>query len=292
MIRFRLIVGIHLLSFGLLHGQDSGSLQFQLRESFQSSDKKPSPASFTYTHPKEGKESYLIDAALGLKLLNDPTMSLFIVGEFHKNTLINKEQHVIQGGVAFEWWTNNNFNVDDKEENSKTSILNLTGKYSNNVKDQIESLQLTGEFTVLFNRVGRKNDILPNANNSVGTIFDFQYYPSFGFEVEERLNTKNDSTKGNIVRGVGKLNLTIVPLPLVLDSSLELFIDIAMRYDLLNSTKYSDYYHQLFQGGLNVVLVDRGGKSAKISACYIKGSNLAQGLKEQDFYSLSLKVKI
>ncbi len=281
-----------LMSNLIIYGQNIGPFQIQLRESFQSSDKKPNPATFTYTHPKDGKESYLIDAALGLKLYGDPVMSLSFFGEFHKNTLVNKEQHAIQSGVALEWWTNKNFNTDDSEENSKTIILNFSGKYSNNIKDQIESMQLTGELTGLFTRLGRENCILPNANNNVGEILDFKYYPSIGFEAEGRFETKNDSTKGSIVRGVGKLNLNFVPLPILLKSSIEIFVDFAIRYDLLNSTKYSDYYHPWFEGGMNVVIFDDGKKSVKVNVSYTKGSNPAQGLKEQEFYSVSLKVKI
>ena len=61
----------------------------KIRESFQSEDTKPEPATFTYTKPQYGKESFLIDAALGFSMVDTmhPNLNWNLFGEYHRNTL-------------------------------------------------------------------------------------------------------------------------------------------------------------------------------------------------------------
>jgi len=266
--------------------------KIKLRKSFQSEDSKPEAAMISYTKPKNRSESFLIDAALGLQLVGSPNLSANVFCEYHRNTLVEKSQNAIQSGVALEWYTNSEFNTDDAEENSHTTIINWTTKYSDDIIQKIESIQSTGELTILLTKANRKGCILPNVNNRIGTVFDFQYFPSVGYELENRIKCKNDSAKGNIFRMVGKIHASIFPIPQILKSSIEIYCDFAYRYDLINSTLYSDYSHPWIQTGANLVLFDDGKTSTKLSCSYNTGDNPAQGLKKQDYILVALKVKI
>ncbi|MDQ2720773.1 MAG: hypothetical protein M3Z26_13575 [Bacteroidota bacterium] len=273
--------------------QKHKKFQIKLRESFQSEDTKPEPATFTFTKPKTGNESFLIDAALGVKLISKANLSFSLFGEYHRNTLIDVAQNVIQGGTALEWFTNKTFNVDDQKKNSSTAIINLNGKYSKDVVAKAHSLQFTGEVTPLFLRKNSTNAFLPNDyHNHVGKAFDLLYIPAIGFEDQYTFQAANDSAKGNVLRAVAKLYIGLRPLPQLLKSKIELFGSFNERYDVANSTKYNTRSHPLIQTGINFIIFEKNNQFAKIGASYNKGSNPAQGLIEQHYYLMSLKVKI
>jgi hypothetical protein len=277
-----------------IKAQDSCTVQYdwKLRNSFQSEDLKSKAAMFTYTKPKNGNESYLIDAALGLQMSWRPDLSMNVFGEYHRNTLVDKAQNTIQGGLASEWYTNSTFNIDASDQNSRTAIINFTAKYSNDIINKVESIQSTGEITVLFTRLNRTNYFLPNVINKIDNFCSILYFPSLGYEWEGRIQSKNDSTKGNIVRAVGKVNISIFPLPICLKSRIELFGDFAYRYDVINSTKYTEYSHPWLQSGVNFVISDDKKIAIKLSCSYNKGANPAQGLKDQEYVLIALTIKI
>ena len=136
-------------------------------------------------------------------------------------------------------------------------------------------------------------EFLPNDNhNHIRSAFDIAYFPAIGFEEQYIFQAINDSAKGNVFRAVGKIYIALRPLPKLLKSKFELFGDFAERYDLQNSTKYIDRSHPLIQTGINFIIFEDEGKFAKIGASFNKGSNPAQGLAKQEYYLISLKVKI
>ena len=276
-----------------VNAQQKSKLQFKLRQSFQSEDTKPEPAAITFTKPKSAKGSFLIDAALGLRLAGKDNLSFSAFGEYHRNTLIDAQQNVIQSGLAVEWYTNKTFNVDDQRKNSHTAIINLNAKYSKDVIAKAHSLQFTGEVTPLFLRGSNTKAFLPNDDhNHIGKAFDLLYCPAIGFEDQYTFQAVNDSAKGNAFRGVAKLYIGIRPLPDILKSKIELFGDFAERYDFINSTKYTERNHTLIKTGINYILFEANNKFAKIGASFNKGSNPAEGLQDQEYYLISLKVKI
>lgn len=289
---FSLVI-LFLSTILFVQGQDKSKFQLKLRESFQSEDTKPEPAAFTYTKPNKGKASFLIDAALGLRLVNKPNSGITFFGEYHRNTLIDVEQNTIQGGLAVEWFTNKNFNINDEIKNSKTAIINFNTKYSRDVVAKTHSLQITGEITPLFLRGNHTKALLPNDDhNHIGNAFDLLYFPAVGFEDQYTFQAASDSAKGNVLRAVGKIYISLKPLPKILKSKIELFGDFTERYDLQNSTKYSGRSHPLIQTGINFILFQTDSKFVKIGASFNKGSNPSQGLAEQEYYLICLKVKI
>jgi hypothetical protein len=277
----------------MAQGQNFSKIQLKLRQSFQSEDTKPEPAALTFTKPSGAKASFLVDGALGLKIVNQPTFGLTFFGEYHRNTLITTPQNTIQGGLAAEWFTNKKFNINDERKNSTTTIINLNTKYSRDVVAKTHSLQFAGEITPLFLRKDRKNALLPNDDhNHIGKAFDLVYYPAIGLEDQYTFQAKNDSARGNVLRAVGKIYVGIKPLPELLKSRIELFADFKERYNLQNSTDYRHRNFAFIQTGINFILFQTDGKFAKIGASFNKGANPSQGLTEQEYYLISLKVKI
>jgi hypothetical protein len=271
---------------------DSLYLKVKLRQSFESPDETSKPAAFTYTKPKDGPASYLIDAGVGLNLLGEPYLVPDIVAEYHRNSLIAKEQNNIQAGLALQWFTNHEFSIDEKPEHSRTWIVNLSAKYSNNQIENTESVQLTGELTALYLRPGRETCLLPNATNSLGKVLAIQYHPAVGIEGELRYKTKQDSAKGSILRAFAKIYLGLFPLPVLLRYKCELFLDFEERYDFVNTTESVVHHHPLLETGVNLILFDNGKSTVKIGASFKSGANPSQGLEDQQFFLVTLKTKM
>ena len=269
--------------------------RIKLRQSFQSEDSKPEPAIFTLLKPKDSKVSFLIDAAMGINISNKSNKVINLFGEYHRNTLIDKEQNSIQSGLSIKFLTNKTYNINTDKKNSKRAIINFNAKYSRDIIDTTHSFQMSCEITPLFLRGESKSPFFPNDNqNHINNAFDISYFPAIGLENQWTFQAANDSAKGNILRGVAKIYIGIKPLPKLLKSKLEFYCDLTERYDFLNSTKYNNKSHPLIQTGINLIIYESEDKDkyVQLGASFNKGSNPAQGLKDQEYYLVSLKVKI
>lgn len=286
-------------------GQTNKHLAVQLRQSFSSAATRPKPAAFTYTNPEGKPASYLIDAALGLtypigQSANAPILGL--IGELHRNTLVEQQQYTIQGGATMEWFTNPNFNSMGGDS-SGTAVLNFTGEYKDNRIKEAGSELIIVEATLLGLPKNPSrfypNTVVSlgkfNTDISSGSILDFYYSPSIGIEQENRFRAKTEDDKGNIVRGFAKLYAGVRPFPVFFESRLkpEIFADLEHRYDAVNTTGISGRSHPLSKVGINFILIgNNGSKFAKLEFSYNNGSNPAEGLEDQRYYLVALKVKI
>lgn len=114
-------------------------IEIQIRKSFEKAETKTKSAEANFTFPDEIDESFNVSGALGLKipLKNDRT-SLFVNGEWNRNTLIDKEQN------------NYSFGVDAQASTISSNLIQhtftITGKYNNDLEKQVEG----GKFKLLL----------------------------------------------------------------------------------------------------------------------------------------------
>jgi hypothetical protein len=266
--------------------------QFKIRQSFDSGETKAEPAEFSYTKPNDGKESYLVDLALGYDFNNSDTKSYTLFAEYHRNTLIDKEQNSFQTGFSYELFTNATFSLDATRKNSHRSIFNVTAKYNYNDIDTLHSAQLVADFTKFYNTHSWLGKIIPHNNITLCKEFAFQYSPSISLENEYVINAPIETNKGFIMRGVGNLFVGLYPLANTLNSKLELFFNIHERYDLINSISKEERNTKLIETGANFTILSNRKKSAILGASYNKGSNPLKGLKEQEYVIVALKVRL
>ena len=264
--------------------------KFKLRQSFQSEDAKPEPAMITYTKPKGEKESFLIDAALGYAFPAKSDITITAYSEYHRNTLTEEESNTYQLGIASEWFTNKKFLSGDDQKNMSTTIINSNIEYSNDMLKKIESVQFSSEFTRLYGRREGTNHFLPNIWNQFGKFLAIEYFPSIGVEWESRLKTEKDSAKGNIGRLTGKLYSSFYPFYFAAKDRIELFVNGAFRYDVINKTKFTDKTHPSIEAGINFIL-SKSKPKASIGFSYNNIDDPGTGKEKQKFFLIAFKVK-
>jgi len=252
-----------------------------LRQSFQSKNDKAEPASFTFTNPKDGESSFLINTALGINLFpynENLTFSPFI--EYHRNTLIDKEQFTYSGGAFFEWVA---IKITGKEI-KWVPILIASAKYNNDRKKDIESF-MGNIYVAILN---------PLSNINLGKVASLEFYPYFGIENENRMKTENQSDKGNIYRFFLRLNLVLNPFNNVksMMGKIQISFDYQYRYDFSTFLKDLSKKHNYFTADLNYQLFQSNKLSAVVGLEYVNGEDPTQGFEKQSYYALLFKIKL
>ncbi len=283
-----------------VYGQDKDTSSsfldiFTLRKSFESKNDKAEPAIFTYTKPKDKDDSWLLNAAIGFNILPNTkhTLTLDPYFEYHKNTLIDKEQDNWQTGFSFEWQTQN------LTTKSWSPIIISAIKYNEDKIKEISSFQGNLYFTPLFK--GKEKELkyfwIPNNTTNFGDLFDFVFSPYVGLENENRIKTENDSLSGNIYRAYFRItsSVSLFPKSKKLKEKFEFNVDWQYRYNLNENVEaLITNEHKYFTAGFNYVFftADEGKKSAKIGIDYTNGENPTKNFEEQSYYALTLKVKL
>lgn len=268
---------------------------FQLRQSFETADTKSEPAQLQLSFPHGGKESWLLNAGISVKVLPLSWRSYTskLVAEYHRNNQINEEQNNLQFGYGFRWF----------ERSARKNIRSvITGnlKYVRDVIDSVNSFALTGNYTLYNkNRKGFKW-------NAPGYIDDedytYRFTPYIGFEFQQLLSSNAFTRAGPILRPLANISLSFSrnrkfesdtdrinkePSRLV-----ELVVSYTGRYALINNTGNDEGYSKLLNTGINYYFIDNKKLSASLGGTYTYGSNPLAGLKQQQFWQISLQIEI
>lgn len=269
--------------------------RISLRQSFDSKTDKARPASITYTNPDDGDESWLINIAVGLDLTPDSEEIIIInpYMEFHRNSLVDKEQYNWQAGVFAEWQTQDIF------EKKWSPVLIGAVRFNDDRIGNVSSLQTNVYFTPLFRGKGLKAEYfwLPNTAVNLGKAFRFIYTPYLGLETENRLQTDLNDASGSIYRGYFSISSSMIFFPEseVLKDRFEIDLDWQYRYILGENVviiTQNDYNY--FNIAFNYILyrASDGKKIVKLGFDYTTGENPARNFQDQTFYALSLKVRL
>lgn len=277
------------------YSQDKLIDKFTLRQSFQSKNDKAEPAAFTFTKPKDKDESWLLNAAIGFNILesSNSVLTLAPYFEYHKNTLIDKVQDNWQAGISSEWQSR------DISHKKWSPIFITAIKYNEDQINKNTSFQGNIYFTPLFKGKGKdpKYFWIPNNTSDFGNVFQFSYSPYVGFENENRIKTKKESSSGNIYRALFRVTSTISLLPKneKLKGRFEFNFDWQYRNNFSkNVSDLTTKEHKYLTTSFNYTFlsIDEGKKSAKIGLDYTNGENPTKNFEQQSFYAVSLKVKL
>jgi hypothetical protein len=277
------------------YSQDKFFDRLTLRQSFQSKNDKAEPAVFTFTKPKDKDESWLLNAAIGFNLLKsgNSVLTLDPYFEYHKNTLIDKVQDNWQFGISSEWQSRN------LSQKKWSPIFIASIKYNEDQIKKNTSFQGNIYFTPLFKGKAKnpKYFWIPNNTSDFGNVFQFSYSPYIGFENENRLKTKDDSSAGNIYRALFRVTSTVSLFPKSekLKGKFEFYIDWQYRNNFSESVEnLTKTEHKFLTTSFNYTFFSTkdGKKAAKIGLDYTNGENPTKNFEQQSFYAISLKVKL
>lgn len=258
----------------------------QLRSSFDESAKKPSPAQFVFTIPKGKDNSWLVDAGLAYKVAATTTFTSKITAEYHKNTLIDKEQENFSGGYSGVWLQKG---VDLQQ------IVTTGAKYVHDWEESSHSLAVTGNYSLFKATKGfRINAPGYSKDNAISYLLT----PYVGFEYQQIMQTKTGTQTGGLMRGIANLsasfafNRPIDPTDVKAPKKfLEFSADYTGRYAFINGTGNGEKDTFMLKAGASIYLIDDGDTQVSMGAKFNNGSNPLQGLKKQRFWQFSLNVQ-
>ena len=275
-------------------GKDSTNNQpffkgFQLRQSFQTADLQQSPAQLQFTLPGNGKDSWLVDAAVsaGIAPLSSSAVTSKFVAEYHRNTILDEPQNNYQIG----------YNMQYLQEGNDNLRLLLTGnvKYIQDVVDSTHSLAITLNLAGYRNKKNALNWDHPAYLSD--EKYTYQFSPYLEAQYQQFFASGNQNA-GAILRPLADLSGSLAinkpkPKKLVAPTKLvELTLDYTNRYAIVNTTDNGEKFTKLFKAGLNYYFINTGSKSISFGASYNQGSDPLNGLKDQQFWQFSLQVQI
>ena len=273
--------------------------RLEIRQSFGSAGARKAPAVFQLTIPKNEDASYLIDAALGLPLIDVPigkavNMEGKIIGEYHRNTLIDDEQHTWQTGFS------STIRTKIKRNSSNTTYTQFyftpTIKYSRNLIDTANALIFSMDFIPF--RSGEKGLNLNTytIRGSRNLVHLLSLMP--GFEFQNNFSAKSDQNNGTILRPLFKAQYLLagnkkrIPEIAMIspEKTWEASIDYTIRYAVINSTLTDEKFSNLLKTGVDYYFLT-SPVSLSFGFSFNYGSDPMQGLKKQHFYLATLSLQ-
>jgi hypothetical protein len=269
----------------------------ELRQSFGSSATRNEPVLFQFTLPKGEKSSYLIDGGVGIpfangRLTNGLNIVGKLIGEYHRNTLIDEEQHTWQTGFSSTIRTNIHRN-----KNTATQIFfTPTIKYSRDIIEQVNSFLFTMDVVPLRSSTKGVNLNTYTYGKNKSVIHLVSIVP--GFELQNNFASEGKPSNGTILRPTIRSQYNIAgnkkrtPSSLMIEpiKTWEISVDYAIRYAVVNSTLTGEDFSNLLTTGVNYYLLSKPVKIA-FGVFFNYGSDPLQGLKKQQYWLATLSIQ-
>jgi len=266
--------------------------RLELRQSFGSAGTRNAPARFQLTVPRHEDASYLIDGGIGLPIANyklgkSLNVEGKLVGEYHRNTMIDEAQHSWQTGFSGTIRTNIIRNA--AQTTYKQWYFTPTIKFSRNLQDTASALIFNMD-AIPF-RTGEKginlNTYTIRGNRKLIHLVAFNP----GLELQSNFAAKQESNNGTIIRPLVKFQYLLAGNRLrspetemiTPDKTWEISLDYTSRYAVVNSTLTSEKFSQLFKAAADYYLLTNPIQIS-FGFSYNYGSDPAQGLKKQHYY--------
>lgn len=303
-IRALLVFGALLLS-GSLVAQEQPSLisnifeRLELRQSFGSAGTRNAPVRFQLTIPRHEKTSYLIDGGVGLPVVDfkvgkSLTMDGKLVGEYHRNTLIDDEQHNWQTGFSGTLRTKIKANAE--QTTFRQWYFTPTVKYSRNLRDTANATLFNMDAIPFRSGVNGLNLNTYTIRGSRKLIQLLALNP--GVEFQHNFSAKQNDRNGTILRPLFKIQYLLAGNRLR-ESAAEMIspektweasFDYTGRYAVVNSTAVKEDFTQLLKAAIDYYLLTRPIR-VSFGFSFNYGSDPSQGLRKQHFYLATFSVQ-
>lgn len=281
-----------------------------VRQSAVEQSKLSKPASFQYTDPNGGEETYNVDIGLtwNLSQLTGNTLTFggektsgiadySIFAEYHRDNRTSAEKDSFQAGGLLS------ATIGDVSTDRFVNYFDLKAAYKN---DRVNTADgFLGSFT-WWPYVGRRGDsfLAPN----IGGVFGPEWLPmvvqpGLGVQYETASDIDKSGRSGNVFRGKAIGEMAFYPFAdrLSAGNSTQLGpLELTAGYELWDNFNTSGGFsartdnHTLFTASLNYYfgsVDDELDKSPfAIGLDYVNGENPEEGFKDDDFWRLGLKV--
>jgi hypothetical protein len=283
------------------HGQDINKKlkeiwgNVQIRKAFVSLDDLNAPATFSFTLPKDGSNSFLVNGGIAYNWVvtqhDDSTnrkISLVPFFVLNRNTQIAKEQNNYTLGIA------NGISIGHLSKTSNQYfLLNNTLQYQRDRMDTSHSLFITSYFSeVRSSGSGIRFNTFKLIRNGLLYFLGWSVGPEFQY----KFTSADSSLKGGVGRIFYNVEAHLLQKsykkgepPGLGDPLVELVVTNTGRYDLLNSSYHKEGYLPLFKAEL--LVYPARSYDFSIGFSYNTGSDPIAGLAKQEYYLLAVKIK-
>jgi hypothetical protein len=270
---------------------------FELRQSFGSAATRNEPVLLQFTLPENGKGSYLIDGGIGLPFANgELTDGLDItgklIGEYHRNTLVDEAQYTWQTGFSATIRTH----VQQRGNTFTQLYFTPTLKYAKNIIDDVNSFVLSMDVAPFRSSTSGLNINTYTFNKHKSLIHLISILP--GFELQNNFAASAQSSNGTILRPTFKTQYNIAgnkrrtPNNLMVEpiKTWEASVDYTLRYAVVNSTLTREKFSNLLKTGIDYYLLTQP-VAISFGVSFNYGSDPLQGLKKQQFWLATISIQ-
>lgn len=250
------------------------------------------PGKLSYVHPATGSDTIAIDAGLDLNVLRAMGITSEIVettkvdafAEYHRNNSTSSPVDTLLIGSQFK------HNLGEFLINPKIGLWGnwLGGDASFKQDDIVSGKGFLGE--IFYYPYNKKLGI--GSNQSPLPIIEYSINPNIGFQYETGNGASAKFTSGDRVSFKTAVNLTIDPLPILLDHRLE-WSNTINFWSHMSTTGGFDQYERnqyFFQSSLNLYFDH--AKQVAVGIDYIYGDNLTTNQFDTDTWTISFKAKL
>jgi len=262
--------------------------KIQVRQSFQDATEKEGPAYMMFSIASSGGSNWLVDGGISARFtpLSSQHGAWKVVGEFHRNTLIDSVQYNWQAGLNYAYLN---------PGRSGHLAVSWTGnlKYVRDVQDTTHSIATTVSWG--FYRAGKQLFNIGRPAYTSDFKHTYQFDPSFQIQYQQYLG--NDTHRGAVVRPLiclaasyawnGKRKKGLAPPKLF-----EVAVDYSHRYAVINKTRTDEGYSKLLRAGVNYYFLNAKSSTVSLGLSYNIGSDPMAGLKDQNYSRFALQVQI
>lgn len=266
----------------------------QIRQSFETAQKKGKPADFSFTVPDNGEDSFHIGGAAGLMIPLNGIHSLTPQVELNRNTQIEKELFTFGYGVVFNTRVNTNFPVDTNH------YFTISGSRHRDYEKDLNSWRARLRWSPFIIPILNPpfDWLLPTTDDwaYIGQKqnFHLSHNISAGFEFQKNQQPENELDNGSITRFFGEYNITLIPFADDFDEKVYLDFNLEQRFELHRSveSELKDAYTYLDFSANYIIAGTMSNSRAVLSATRVYGENPWIGLEKQAFTKVSIKIKI
>ncbi len=249
-----------------------------ISESMETSEQIAEPAQFQFTFPKDGTESYVINLGASYRLNARSRFISRIKTEFHKNTLLEKEQENLDLGYQATL---------GMPFTKGFLFLLFDPKY---VYNGIEHKSAAAG-NILFTLKNYKSSFFKlNTNNRITNCINFVPSLFAGLQLQSNFKAKEEINEGFIMRPIFSCSASFYlnKSNENKDGIVKASVIYTGRQDIINDTDTEkEGYTDLLKAKAEVFLINAPVR-VSIGVSFNKGSDPIKGLTEQEYWLLSL----
>jgi len=255
----------------------------KIGQSMATSEQQALPAQFNITFPQHAPATYLINLGISADLgFSNPKFIAALTAEYHRNTLTDSMQNNLQLGIKLT----KRFSYSADGNTSWFLILDPQYIFDDVAKQHSLATDLLATWK-------HKGEGLHFGVRNIPSDGSTQYFLSLigGTQLQQVFPSDTTTAKGFKIRplAIGTASFSFDRKKDVTDPLITIFATYAQRVAVVNTTNDGEKFSHFLNTGVSYVFVSTPVK-ASIGASYINGSDYFTGLKQQQYFLISLNI--